>query len=391
MPFLTEWDLAVGNFPLIRDAVRGALHVEAVEDGISISRLPGWTRAQDGGDLMIGRASSESSGVRLVLTTAASWIELEMTFTRVSLEWLGFPARPAAVCLTTGGGHEESVFFEEGDILQVGDRDQPPVTVPGSPSIVRFELPPADGDQTVEIWLPHNSSIRLHRLRADSELRPGNRTGPRWIHYGSSISQAAAADTPLGVWPVIAARELGLDLLNLGLGGSAHLDPFVARSIRNEPAELITLKLGINVVNGATFRKRTFGPAVHGFLDTIREGQPKTPVVVIGPIFCPAHEETPGPTMSENGTVRGSDIPRRPNDGQLTLVEIRKILASIVESRAANDPNLYFLDGLRLFGAGDAEYLPDGLHPNAAGYELMGKRFTAITRSEPWRPAISPS
>jgi len=73
------------------------------------------------------------------------------------------------------------------------------------------------------------------------------------------------------------------------------------------------------------------------------------------------------------------------------LVEIRKILASIVESRAANDPNLYFLDGLRLFGAGDAEYLPDGLHPNAAGYELMGKRFTAITRSEPWRPAISPS
>jgi lysophospholipase L1-like esterase len=385
---LTDLYLVAGDFTLIRDAVRGALNVEAVADGIAISRLPGWTRAQYGEDPMTERASSESSGVRLVFTSSASWIELEMTFTRISLEWLGFPARSAAVSITTGGGHEETVFFEEGNILQIRP-DQPPVMVPGSPALVRFELPPADCHQTVEIWLPHNSSIRLHRLRSDAELRPGAPTGPRWIHYGSSISQASEAETPLGVWSVIAARELGLDLLNLGLGGSAQLDPFTARSIRDEPAALITLKLGINVVNGATFRTRTFGPAVHGFLDTIREGQPETPIVVIAPIFCPAHEETPGPTMVENATARGSDIPRRPNDGQLTLVEIRKILASIVEARSANDPNLYFLDGLRLFGSDDAEYLPDDLHPDAAGYELMGKRFTAIARSEPWLAASS--
>ncbi|WP_160142410.1 GDSL-type esterase/lipase family protein [Arthrobacter sp. SLBN-100] len=384
---MTDLDFAAGEgFALIRDAVCGALQVEAVENGISISRLPGWTRAQYGEDPLIGRASSETSGVRLVFMSSASWIELEMTFTRVSAEWLGFPARPAVVSLTTGGGHEESAFFEEGNLQEIRP-DQPPAMVPGSPTRVRFELPPVDGDQTVEIWLPHNSSIQLHRLRADSGLRPGPQTGPRWIHYGSSISQASEAETPLGVWSVIAARALGLDLLNLGLAGSAQLDPFAARSIRDEPAALITLKLGINVVNGATFRKRTFEPAVHGFLDTIREGKPETPIVVIAPIFCPAHEETPGPTLVENATARGSDIPRRPNDGQLTLVEIRKILASIVEARSANDPNLYFLDGLRLFGSDDAQYLPDDLHPNAAGYELMGKRFTAIARSEPWLPA----
>ncbi len=357
--------------------------MEVVADGISISRLPGWTRAQYGDDLMIGRASSESSGVRLVFSTSASWVELDMTFTRVSLEFLGFPVRPAAVSLTTEGGHEETLFFEEGSVLQIRPT-QPPVAVPGSPSRVRFELPPTDADQTVEIWLPHNSSIRLHRLRADAELKPVAPTGPRWIHYGSSISQASEADTPLGVWPVIAARQLGLDLLNLGLGGSAQLDPFAARSIRDEPASLITLKLGINVVNGATFRTRTFGPAVHGFLDTIREGQPETPIVVIAPIFCPAHEDNPGPTLVENATARGSDIPRRPNDGQLTLREIRRTLASIVEARSVSDPNLYFLDGLELFGADDAKYLPDDLHPDNTGYKLMGERFTAIARREPW-------
>lgn len=42
------------GFALIRDAVRGALNVERAADGISISRLPGWTRAQYGEDPMTG-------------------------------------------------------------------------------------------------------------------------------------------------------------------------------------------------------------------------------------------------------------------------------------------------------------------------------------------------
>lgn len=42
-------------------------------------------------------------------------------------------------------------------------------------------------------------------------------------------------------------------------------------------------------------RLRAFGPAVHGFLDTLREGHPTTPLLVISPIYCPLHENTPGP------------------------------------------------------------------------------------------------
>ena len=44
-------------------------------------------------------------------------------------------------------------------------------------------------------------------------------------------------------------------------------------------------------------RRRAFTPAVHGFLDTIREGHPDTPLLVVSPILCPIHEDTPGPTM----------------------------------------------------------------------------------------------
>jgi hypothetical protein len=178
---------------------------------------------------------------------------------------------------------------------------------------------------------------------------------------------------------------LGLHLLNLGLAGSAHLDPFAARTIREEQASLITLKPGINVVNGATLRARTFAPAVHGFLDTIREHQPGTPIVVLSPIACPVHEDTPGP-MDPVGFARASGVARTPGDGQLTLRDIREVLSSICDSRARLDPNLHYLDGLQLFGEDDVHHLPDGLHPDATGQQLIGDRFVRLARRSGWLP-----
>jgi lysophospholipase L1-like esterase len=62
----------------------------------------------------------------------------------------------------------------------------------------------------------------------------------------------------------------------------------------------------------------------------------------------------------------------------LTLVEGRTIIADVVARRRnAGDANLSYLDGLTLFGAADEADLPDHLHPNAAGQERMGERFTA--------------
>ena len=40
-----------------------------------------------------------------------------------------------------------------------------------------------------------------------------------------------------------------LDLTNLALGGQAHLDQYAARSIRDLAPDLISLKVGINVIN----------------------------------------------------------------------------------------------------------------------------------------------
>jgi lysophospholipase L1-like esterase len=54
-------------------------------------------------------------------------------------------------------------------------------------------------------------------------------------------------------------------------------------------------------------------------------------------------------------------------------------MATVIEQRQrAGDAELHLLDGRRLFGEGDVADLPDGLHPNNAGYRRMGERFAAL-------------
>lgn len=144
-------------------------------------------------------------------------------------------------------------------------------------------------------------------------------------------------------------------MLNLGFGGSALLDPFVARAIRDMAANFISLKIGINLVHMDLMRRRAFVPAVHGFLDIIREGHPATPLWLVWPILCPMHEVVPGPTRFDHEMLaegrlqfRASGHAHEAAEGKLTLGLIRQELADIVRQRAPQDPNLHFLDGLDL-------------------------------------------
>ena len=75
--------------------------------------------------------------------------------------------------------------------------------------------------------------------------------------------------------------------------------------------------------------------------------------------------------------VMGQEFSRHAWIGELTLRSIREILAELVEVRAKTDPNIYYLDGLQLFSETDAPRMPDGIHPDAAGYRLIAQNFVA--------------
>ncbi|MDJ0318965.1 SGNH/GDSL hydrolase family protein [Pseudarthrobacter sp. PS3-L1] len=329
---------------------------------------------------------SQPSGVRLVFRSSATTIELDVHRTRTT--YTGFPERPDGIIelmidgnltadTTTSGGTTSTIDMATGATTQTT----------GPILTVRFaELPSHAKD--IEIWLPHNENLEILQLRTDAPLEPESvRHRPVWLHHGSSISQGSNATHPSEIWPVRAARLSDVELINLGFGGSALLDPFMARTMRETDADFISVKIGINLVNTDLMRLRAFVPAVHGFLDTIREGHPETPLLIISPIYCAIHEDTPGPGAFDmdalaEGTItfRATGDPAAQAAGKLTLTTIRQALGTIVEQRQKQDPHLYYLDGLELFGNTDAEEfpLPDALHPSPAAHRLISERFTQL-------------
>ncbi|WP_306367467.1 GDSL-type esterase/lipase family protein [Nocardiopsis sp. CC223A] len=380
--------------PVTADLLRGAVDIRPTEHGPRPVRLPEWALAQAPDPLMADIAA-QTSGVRLALRTRATVVELDALPTKRS--YVGAPPRPAGVYDLLVDGHLTAQGrVDGGDTLVIDMTTGAVEHRPGPVGTVRFTGLP-DRDKDVEIWLPHNEATTPVALRTDAPVAPAADRGRRvWLHHGSSISHGSDAASPTAIWPAVAAARAGVDLVNLGLSGNAVVDPFTARTMRGVPADVISVKLGINVVNQDAMRRRAFGPAVHGFLDTVREGHPDTPLLVVSPIHCAIHEEVPGPTqMDVSALAEGrlsylaqGDAAERAA-GRLALTDIRRELARIVKERASRDPHLHYLDGLELYGEADAAELPmpDSLHPDTAAHRRIGERFADLVLGAGGPPA----
>ncbi|GAA4754481.1 SGNH/GDSL hydrolase family protein [Nocardioides endophyticus] len=366
------------------ELVRGALELEQTDRGLLPHRLPAWARAQVP-DPQLLMAESQPSGVRLAFRTAATAIELDTLPTK--RVYVGAPPRPDGIYdLVVDGRLVDQGSVPQGRAVVIDMTTGSFEQREGEPGTLTFDgLSPEPKD--VEIWLPHSETTELVELRTDAPVEPlPGRGRPVWLHHGSSISAGSEAGSPTTTWPARAATLGGVDLVSLGFGGSALLDPFVARTMRDTPADLISIKMGINIVNADVMRKRAFTAGMHGFLDTVRDGHPDTPLLVVSPIWCGLHEATPGPLLPDTSGMKDGQLrfastgdPAEVPFGKLTLQVIRAELARIVEQRAATDPHLHYLDGLTLYGEADAAELPlpDDLHPDAATHLRIGERFAA--------------
>jgi hypothetical protein len=361
---------ALDSLPLI-----GALGLEQTRYGVIPRRLPqrAWPQLVDPALELVTRMPA---GVRLSFLSGPAWLELVVKATAVKV--LDNPVLVPLVDIVVDGTRIESVPISSHDVLHITGPGEVSL-LPGEPCTLRFELP-VDPGAVVELWLPHNAVVELREVRSSEPLQAAPRTARRWVHHGSSISHCLEAVRPTETWPAVAALKAGLDLTHLGFGGQCMLDQHTARAIRDTEADLISIKAGINIVNADSMRERTYRPALHGFLDTVREGHPDTPIVLVTAIICPSAEDHPGPTVAQ-ADGRYGVVPRAPElaIGALTLRRTRELAHEVVASRG--DPNLHLLDGRLLFGEDDVHDLPDALHPNAAGYLRMGERFHRLVFS----------
>ncbi len=319
----------------IRRALRGCVSVESTADGLIPWRLRHQDRALIHPDLL--KRVVCTSGVRLHFRTRASGIRLSVT--------------PEVTVPFFAKGEALFDLFIDGSCARTVT-----VTEEGRQDVVFSDLP--DGEKEIEIYFPQQLSTTIHtvELTGDAALLP-TPDQPLWITHGSSITHCRGAASPAFTWPAIVAREQGWNHWNMGYGGECRFDQIVARTIRDMAADRISLCLGINTAVGS-YSARTWRPAVEGFLMTVRDGHPETPLLIISPILSPPRETQEEPPCT------------------LALQTMRRELTEIVATfQSAGDRHLHYLCGLEIIGPGDEATMPDELHPDADGIKLMARRF----------------
>lgn len=230
---------------------------------------------------------------------------------------------------------------------------------------------------TVQLWLPFYHHFRLRGLSvaADAVVERDDDGGlPRWVHYGSSVSQGRGAASPSRAWAALVARRAGWDLTSLALGAACCLQPMTARLMRELPADLLTMCVGVNVQSLGSHNRDSLTAALIGFVRTVREGHPHTPFAVMSSIVAPERERVPGPSG-------------------LTMRDCRAQVRRAVELlRAHGDGALHYIDGLEVFGPGCTRLMlePEGgdrLHPAPGGHPVFASRFLTVLRRAGCVPA----
>ena len=311
----------------------GTISIERSDNWIMPWRIPVKDRALFA-EQLVERAAMPA-GVKLSFVSDADWINIKCDVSN--------DRSPLDLFI-------DGKFRKTGDTVGVGE--------------VRFDSLGSE-HKVFEVWLPQYGEFRFGGLRLSegSSLSIHESDSlPRWVTYGSPITQCREADSPSLTWPSIVARARKNELTCLGYGGQCHLDPLIARVIRDRDADLISLCLGIDIYGNASLNERTFAPGIIGFVKIIREKHLDTPVVIFSPIYSPGREES----LNAVG---------------FTLRQMRlEIKEAVNKLEKHGDKNVYYVDGLDIFNEYYAHLLPDGLHPNTEGYGIMATNIMEALR-----------
>ncbi len=206
--------------------------------------------------------------------------------------------------------------------------------------------------QLTRVLLPWRPLALLLSIEGETTLpRPEQTPRVKMLNYGSSITHGSSAIRPSGTWASRTAQRLGIDLINLGFGGGAHLEPQIADYIaEREDWHLATLEMGINLIGHIDAKE--FARRVAYFIPTIARAHPDAWIFCMDLFTC-----------------------RYDWEEKEKITAFRRIVAEQVAELGL--PKLVHLSGADLLTSLSG-LTADLVHPSPSGMEEIAQNLAAI-------------
>ncbi len=161
--------------------------------------------------------------------------------------------------------------------------------------------------------------------------------------YGSSIVQGASASRPGMAYPAQLSRHLGLEFVNLGVSGSAKMEPAAARLVADVDADAYMLDCVPNT------SPELIAERAGNLIRTVRSRRPHAPIIIVMSIIR---------DLSRFNRVWAETMARQ---NAAMLAEVNKL---------TDIEGLTVIPADELLGH-DGEATVDGTHPSDLGFNRM--------------------
>jgi hypothetical protein len=208
-----------------------------------------------------------------------------------------------------------------------------------------------DGEKECLLYLPIYDQTNGLEIGVDQKAYIKPDTTPfhrRILVYGSSITQGASVSRPGMAYPARLSRLTGWEFLNLGLSGSAKMEPAVVAMLNDIQADAYVLDCIPNS-SAEVIRERALN-----MVFSIQKAHPGKPIILLN-------------TISREQGFLDNKI------GNMVLAQNKAIDSIANELIRRKTKDFYFINTSEFLG-NDHEGSTDGIHPNDLGsYRFVEK------------------
>ena len=199
------------------------------------------------------------------------------------------------------------------------------------------------GGEGVMAYLPMRGCTRKVEIGIDegASIEPLPRPAKKVVHYGTSLVHGGCVARSGMIFTSLYARRLGLELVNLGFSGAAHMQSEVVDYMAGEDCSLYVVDAALNNTPAEILER--LGP----FVKRLRAARPDTPILVCEPADTFATE-----------TERS--------------LAVRKVFGGLVAEGIGGLHTIHTSEQM----CDDGEGTVDGVHPNEWGAMQMAQGFT---------------